>query len=192
MGDSDPGRITRVHHREYNAASSPASKALALIRDATAASGHGVTFSLGGDVVDLAETPYGGPTEGIGIMAAAMVLLIAFGSLLAMGLPIVTAVFGIGARPIADRADRPHFPGTVFLPDSGLCQARAGAGRDGAARSGELVAARSRQVHAKIAIASGPSRRSAAAINRDERSGLFPEDAATLRAAGSSTPPTAR
>src|SRR6266571_6307664 len=32
----------------------PASEATALMRDATAASGHGVTFSLGGDVVDLA------------------------------------------------------------------------------------------------------------------------------------------
>ena len=51
-----------------------------------------MTFSLGGDVVDQAETPYGGPSDGIGIGAAAIVLLIAFGSLLAMGLPIVTAV----------------------------------------------------------------------------------------------------
>jgi putative drug exporter of the RND superfamily len=70
---------------------------LALMRDARVASGRGVTFSLGGDVVDLAETPYGGPTEGIGIAAAAVVLLIAFGSLLAMGLPVLTAIFGIGA-----------------------------------------------------------------------------------------------
>ncbi len=68
----------------------------ALMKDATAASGPGMTFSLGGDVVDLAETPYGGPTGGIGTTAAAIVLLIAFGSLLAMGLPIVTALFGIG------------------------------------------------------------------------------------------------
>ena len=72
------------------------SETQALMKDATAASGPGLTFSLGGDVVDLAETPYGGPTEGIGTVAAAIVLLIAFGSLLAMGLPIVTALFGIG------------------------------------------------------------------------------------------------
>ncbi len=72
------------------------SEALALMNDARAASGHGMTYSLGGDVVDLAETPYAGPTEGIGTVAAAIVLLIAFGSLLAMGLPIVTALFGIG------------------------------------------------------------------------------------------------
>ena len=57
----------------------------------------GSTFALGGDVVDQAETPYGGPTEGVGVLAAAIVLLIAFGSLLAMGLPVLTAVLGIGA-----------------------------------------------------------------------------------------------
>jgi putative drug exporter of the RND superfamily len=78
-------------------ASIPNGEALALMQDARAASGHGVTFSLGGDVVDLAETPYGGATDGIGVGAAAIVLLIAFGSLLAMGLPVVTALFGIGS-----------------------------------------------------------------------------------------------
>ena len=72
-------------------------EANALINDARAASGNGVTFSLGGDVVDLAETPYGGPSNGIGVGAAAIVLLIAFGSLLAMGLPIATALLGIGS-----------------------------------------------------------------------------------------------
>jgi len=75
----------------------PGSEATALINDARAASGNGVTFSLGGDVVDLAETPYGGPSNGIGVGAAAIVLLIAFGSLLAMGLPIATALLGIGS-----------------------------------------------------------------------------------------------
>ena len=56
-----------------------------------------MTFSLGGDVVDLAETPYGGASNGVGVVAAAVVLLIAFGSLLAMGLPIATALMGIGS-----------------------------------------------------------------------------------------------
>ncbi len=73
------------------------SEATALIHDAAVASGNGVTFSLGGDVVDLAETPYGGPSNGVGVGAAAIVLLIAFGSLLAMGLPIATALMGIGS-----------------------------------------------------------------------------------------------
>ena len=72
-------------------------EALALIQDARSMSGRGVNFYLGGDVVDLAETPYGGPSDGVGVLAAAIVLLIAFGSLLAMGLPVLTAVLGIGA-----------------------------------------------------------------------------------------------
>src|SRR5579859_2380018 len=75
----------------------PGSEATALVNDAKTASGNGVTFSLGGDVVDLAETPYGGASNGIGVGAAAIVLLIAFGSLLAMGLPIATALMGIGS-----------------------------------------------------------------------------------------------
>ncbi|MGE5132660.1 MAG: MMPL family transporter [Gemmatimonadota bacterium] len=99
-----PGQISRSGHIAFAriqfgvpGAKISNTEALALMHDTRAASGHGVTFSLGGDVVDLAETPYGGPTEGIGVLAAAVVLLIAFGSLLAMGLPILTALLGIGA-----------------------------------------------------------------------------------------------
>ena len=40
--------------------------------------------------------PAPGSSEGIGILAAIMILLVAFGSVLAMGLPILTALFGIG------------------------------------------------------------------------------------------------
>ena len=98
-----PGHVSRDGHIAYatvqfsisgNDISSGETKM--LMNDATRASGHGVTFSLGGDVVDLAETPYGGPDNGIGVGAAMLVLLIAFGSLLAMGLPVATALFGIG------------------------------------------------------------------------------------------------
>jgi RND superfamily putative drug exporter len=99
-----PGHISRDGHIAFasvqfgvKSTSIPNSEALALMNDARAASGHGITFSLGGDVVDQAETPYGGSSDGIGIGAAAIVLLIAFGSFLAMGLPVVTAVFGIGS-----------------------------------------------------------------------------------------------
>ena len=98
-----PGQISRDGHIafatiQFGVPSTKISngEALALMHDARVASGHGVTFSLGGDVVDLAETPYGGPTDGIGVLAAAVVLLIAFGSFLAMGLPVATALLGIG------------------------------------------------------------------------------------------------
>jgi RND superfamily putative drug exporter len=99
-----PGQVSADGHIAFAtvqfsvpSTSVPGSEVSALISDATAASGHGVTFSLGGDLVDQAETAYGGPTEGIGVGAAAVVLLLAFGSLLAMGLPVATAVLGIGA-----------------------------------------------------------------------------------------------
>jgi len=99
-----PGQISRDGHIafasvQFNEPSTsiPGGEVTALMNDARRASGPGVTFSLGGDVVDQAETPYGGSSDGIGIGAAAIVLLIAFGSFLAMGLPVLTAVFGIGA-----------------------------------------------------------------------------------------------
>jgi putative drug exporter of the RND superfamily len=101
---TSPGQVSRDGHIAFSTvqfgiagSSISASEATALMNDARAASGHGVTFSLGGDVVDQEETPYGGPTDGVGVIAAAVILLIAFGSLLAMGLPIATAVLGIGA-----------------------------------------------------------------------------------------------
>ncbi|MGP4026867.1 MMPL family transporter [Actinomadura sp. 3N407] len=59
------------------------------------ASGDGVTLGLGGDKAEKAETPAQGPAEGVGVLAAAVVLFIAFGSLVAMGLPIVTALMSI-------------------------------------------------------------------------------------------------
>ncbi|MGA2829668.1 MAG: MMPL family transporter [Streptosporangiaceae bacterium] len=118
-----PGEISRNGHIAFASVQFsvtqtgiPSSEASALMNDARAASGHGVTFSLGGDVVDQAETPYGGSSDGIGIGAAAIVLLIAFGSLLAMGLPIVTAVFGIGCG-LALIALLGHiFPAPSFSP----------------------------------------------------------------------------
>ena len=53
-------------------------------------------------------------SEAIGVLAAMFILLIAFGSLLAMGLPIMTALFGIGIglahrQPARPRLDVPSF-----------------------------------------------------------------------------------
>ncbi len=58
------------------------------------AAGGGVRIALGGRMF---QEPGGlGPAEFIGILAAIVILLVAFGSLLAMGLPILVALFGIG------------------------------------------------------------------------------------------------
>ncbi|MBO2464361.1 MMPL family transporter [Actinomadura violacea] len=74
----------------------PASAVTKLIKDVRSDSGP-VRIELGGAAVDSAETAGGGSSEGIGVLAAIVILLIAFGSVLAMGLPIVTALLGIGS-----------------------------------------------------------------------------------------------
>lgn len=53
---------------------------------------EGLQVELGGDLFADQADP---SSEGIGIIAAIIILLIAFGSVLAMGLPIATALFGI-------------------------------------------------------------------------------------------------
>ncbi|MFD7437550.1 MMPL family transporter [Streptomyces sp. NPDC059861] len=54
----------------------------------------GLTVEVGGDA--LQTTPETGSTEIIGIAIAAVVLVITFGSLLAAGLPLLTAIIGVG------------------------------------------------------------------------------------------------
>jgi RND superfamily putative drug exporter len=51
---------------------------------------------LGGQAIETAQQPAFGFTTAIGVLAAIVVLLITFGSLVAMGLPIVTALLGLG------------------------------------------------------------------------------------------------
>ncbi len=63
-------------------------------RLADEATGGGLRVELGGRM--FSEQPGLGPTELVGIFAAVIILLVVFGSVLAMGLPIVTALFGIG------------------------------------------------------------------------------------------------
>ncbi|RKS73101.1 RND superfamily putative drug exporter [Actinomadura pelletieri DSM 43383] len=66
-----------------------------LVTTVKDASGGGLTLGLGGDKAEKAETPPQGPAESVGVVAAAVILFIAFGSLVAMGLPIVTALMAI-------------------------------------------------------------------------------------------------
>ncbi|WP_367320822.1 MMPL family transporter [Streptomyces sp. HUAS ZL42] len=68
-----------------------------LVKVVKDASDDSVAFGLGGYMAEKAETPAQGPAESVGILAAAVILFIAFGSLVAMGLPIVTAVLALAA-----------------------------------------------------------------------------------------------
>ncbi|MEU1053382.1 MMPL family transporter [Streptomyces sp. NPDC005876] len=54
----------------------------------------GLTVEIGGDA--LSAAPHTGATEVIGIAVAAVVLVITFGSLVAAGLPLLTALIGVG------------------------------------------------------------------------------------------------
>ena len=67
-----------------------------LLDTGKAASTDGFEVELGGQIIAKAENPAPGPAEAIGLLAAVVILLVAFGSVIAMGLPIVTAMFGIG------------------------------------------------------------------------------------------------
>ncbi|MEO3792293.1 MMPL family transporter [Nonomuraea sp. B10E15] len=69
----------------------PAAPELKRLRDGFQASG--VTVELAGD--DFADFTPGGLTEGIGLLAAAIVLLVAFRSLIATVLPLVIGVVGV-------------------------------------------------------------------------------------------------
>jgi len=61
-----------------------------------AANRPGMQVELGGQPIDYVVFPKPGSSEGIGILAAIIILLIAFGSVIAMGLPILTALLGVG------------------------------------------------------------------------------------------------
>ena len=68
-----------------------------IVDTAEAARANGFEVQLGGQPISAVQQPVFGASEGIGILAAIIILLVAFGSFIAMGLPIITALFGIGA-----------------------------------------------------------------------------------------------
>jgi RND superfamily putative drug exporter len=57
---------------------------------------EGLAIEPGGSVIQFSEFEEPSGAEGIGVLFAIVILLITFGSVLAMGLPIGTALFGIG------------------------------------------------------------------------------------------------
>ncbi len=70
-------------------------QAKALIDPVLAAGNDTLHVAVGGPVAKLSQAaPVG--SEGIGLLAAVVILLITFGSAVAMGLPLLTALFGLG------------------------------------------------------------------------------------------------
>jgi putative drug exporter of the RND superfamily len=72
----------------------PKSSGEDLIALANKYDGNGLELKLGGDPIYAAQAQ--SSPEGIGFFGAAIVLLIAFGSVVAAGLPLMVALFGLG------------------------------------------------------------------------------------------------
>jgi putative drug exporter of the RND superfamily len=58
--------------------------------------GPGLKVAVGGTPADNVVTASPGSSEGIGITAAVIIMLVAFGSVVAMGLPLLIALAGVG------------------------------------------------------------------------------------------------
>jgi putative drug exporter of the RND superfamily len=101
IGSAGPQRVSRdgtiatttleLDRRGWDVPDETGKKLIDLAEDA---SGDGLTVALGGNTIRQAED--GGSPEGIGLLAAALVLLVAFGSIVAAGLPLAVALFGLG------------------------------------------------------------------------------------------------
>jgi RND superfamily putative drug exporter len=87
-----------------------------LIELADEASSDGLRVEVGGNLIEQAQE--GQPPELVGLLAAAVVLLIAFGSVVAAGLPLLVAIFGLGISAtligvVALLVDTPDFAPAV-------------------------------------------------------------------------------
>jgi RND superfamily putative drug exporter len=73
----------------------PAGAVHDVINTAQAVQRPGFQIALGGAPISSVAAAAPGASEGIGITAAIIIMLLAFGSVVAMGLPIITALFGL-------------------------------------------------------------------------------------------------
>jgi putative drug exporter of the RND superfamily len=67
-----------------------------VIAVAKGAASAQLQVALGGQAIESAQKPSLGAATAVGLLAAIIVLLVTFGSFVAMGLPIVTALLGLG------------------------------------------------------------------------------------------------
>jgi RND superfamily putative drug exporter len=74
----------------------PTSASERVVKVARAAQRDGLQVELGGQAIEATQQAGFGVSTAVGLFAAIVILLLTFGSVLAMGLPIVTALFGLG------------------------------------------------------------------------------------------------
>jgi len=87
--------VARVYLDVANPNDMPVEDTERLLAATDEAEGGGLEIALTGRAVQLAEAPRGGSTEMLGLIAAAVILLITFGSLVAAGLPLALAIGGL-------------------------------------------------------------------------------------------------
>jgi RND superfamily putative drug exporter len=93
---SRDGHIAYVRVQfDQQAGDLPTAAVKALVNTAESFKAPGYQVAVGGQAIGLVAGAKPGPSEGIGILAAIIIMLLAFGSVVAMGLPIITALFGI-------------------------------------------------------------------------------------------------
>ncbi len=68
----------------------------AIIDTAHEAAGDGLQVELGGDSVRFVDQEMGSTSELIGLLAAIVILLVVFGSAVAMAMPVITAIVSLG------------------------------------------------------------------------------------------------
>ncbi len=85
---------TVVFDKRANELSKSAAKP--VVTTARAAAQPGLQVELGGQAIEASQQEGFGVSTAVGLMAAIVVLLLTFGSLTAMGLPIITALLGLG------------------------------------------------------------------------------------------------
>jgi RND superfamily putative drug exporter len=84
-------------HYDRQASDLPAASPKALVSLVENSGGSGLIVEGGGQVVQQTESGGLASTELIGVAAAAVILVIAFGSVVAMGVPILAALISLGA-----------------------------------------------------------------------------------------------
>jgi len=88
-----------------------------VIHTARAAAHRGFRVELGGSPISTVISASPGPAEGIGVVAAMIIMLVAFGSAVAMGLPILIALVGLATGIAIEELGTHLLVVPVFSPE---------------------------------------------------------------------------
>jgi putative drug exporter of the RND superfamily len=95
VSPDDRTLVARLYLDVANSRDMPAGDIERLQSTAEVAEGDGVEIAVGGRAIQRVEQPTSSNSELLGLLAAALVLLVTFGSVVAAGLPLAVAVGGL-------------------------------------------------------------------------------------------------